>query len=133
MYIVIIILPFLGSIIVGIRGRIIGFKGSSLITTICISFSAIIAWIASYEVIIGRSNVEIILFNWISLGIEPFTISWIFNFDELTIIICSVVLTVSSIVHIYSIDYISNDPHGIRFICYLSIFTAFIILLVARR
>jgi NADH:ubiquinone oxidoreductase subunit 5 (subunit L)/multisubunit Na+/H+ antiporter MnhA subunit len=41
-----------------------------------------------------------------------------------------VVCGVSSLVHLYSIEYMSNDPHLTRFIGYLSLFTGFMVLLV---
>lgn len=42
-----------------------------------------------------------------------------------------VVLTVSTLVHIYSTEYMSEDPHISRFISYLSLFTFFMLLLIA--
>ena len=41
-----------------------------------------------------------------------------------------VVTFVSSLVHLYSISYMSEDPHSPRFMCYLSIFTFFMLMLV---
>jgi NADH-ubiquinone oxidoreductase chain 5 len=41
-----------------------------------------------------------------------------------------VVTFVSSLVHIYSISYMFEDPHSPRFMCYLSIFTFFMLMLV---
>ncbi len=41
-----------------------------------------------------------------------------------------VVLTVSTLVHIYSTEYMSEDPHTTRFISYLSLFTFFMMLLI---
>jgi NADH-quinone oxidoreductase subunit L len=41
-----------------------------------------------------------------------------------------VVTTVSTIVHFYSVGYMSADPHEPRFISYLSLFTFFMIILV---
>ncbi|CAG7932777.1 unnamed protein product [Penicillium olsonii] len=40
------------------------------------------------------------------------------------------VLIVSSLVHIYSISYMSHDPHNQRFFSYLSLFTFMMIILV---
>ena len=40
------------------------------------------------------------------------------------------VLIVSSLVHIYSIGYMSHDPHNQRFFSYLSLFTFMMIILV---
>ena len=41
-----------------------------------------------------------------------------------------VVCLVSSIVHIYSIGYMSHDPHKTRFMAYLSLFTFAMLMLV---
>jgi len=41
-----------------------------------------------------------------------------------------VVCGVSSLVHLYSTEYMSNDPHQGRFMGYLSLFTGFMLLLV---
>lgn len=41
-----------------------------------------------------------------------------------------VVLTVSLLVHFYSTDYMTEDPHLGRFISYLSLFTFFMLLLI---
>jgi NADH:ubiquinone oxidoreductase subunit 5 (subunit L)/multisubunit Na+/H+ antiporter MnhA subunit len=40
------------------------------------------------------------------------------------------VVLISLLVHIYSLDYMANDPHLIRFISYLSMFTFFMLILV---
>ncbi len=41
-----------------------------------------------------------------------------------------VVLTVATVVHLYSIEYMSEDPHLPRFLSYLSLFTFFMLLLI---
>ena len=41
-----------------------------------------------------------------------------------------VVLTVSTLVHLYSTEYMSEDPHLSRFMSYLSLFTFFMLLLI---
>jgi NADH:ubiquinone oxidoreductase subunit 5 (subunit L)/multisubunit Na+/H+ antiporter MnhA subunit len=41
-----------------------------------------------------------------------------------------VVNIVSGIVHLYSADYMSHDPHLPRFMSYLSLFTFFMLILV---
>lgn len=41
-----------------------------------------------------------------------------------------VVSGVSSFVHLYSTEYLSNDPHQGRFMSYLSLFTGFMLVLV---
>jgi len=41
-----------------------------------------------------------------------------------------VVGSVSFFVHLYSTDYMGNDPHIARFMAYLSLFTFFMIILI---
>jgi NADH:ubiquinone oxidoreductase subunit 5 (subunit L)/multisubunit Na+/H+ antiporter MnhA subunit len=43
---------------------------------------------------------------------------------------CFVVLFISFLVHLYSIEYMSSDPFLLRFISFLSLFTFFMLLLV---
>ena len=128
MYLTIIFLPFLGSLFSGLRGRFLGIKGSILITTFCIGLTIIITLIAYYEVALSRSPLIVGLGNWIDS--EIILINFNFIFDDLTVSILLAVTIVSTLVHIYSISYISEDPHVQRFMSYLSLFTAFIVLLV---
>jgi NADH-ubiquinone oxidoreductase chain 5 len=57
-------------------------------------------------------------------------VMWSFKFDSLTVSMLLPVLVVSSLVHIYSISYMSHDPHNQRFFSYLSLFTFMMIILV---
>jgi NADH:ubiquinone oxidoreductase subunit 5 (subunit L)/multisubunit Na+/H+ antiporter MnhA subunit len=59
------------------------------------------------------------------------SISWGFHFDSLTAAMFVLVLTVSFIVHLYSIAYMGEDPGVSRFFSYLSFFTVFMLVLVA--
>jgi len=54
-----------------------------------------------------------------------------FIFNNLTTTMISVVVTVASFVHIYAMDYMKTDPHLIRFLSYLSIFTFCMLMLVS--
>jgi NADH:ubiquinone oxidoreductase subunit 5 (subunit L)/multisubunit Na+/H+ antiporter MnhA subunit len=59
-----------------------------------------------------------------------FDASWGFMYDSLTVVMLIVVTSVSLLVHIYSISYMSADPHIPRFMAYLSLFTFFMLMLV---
>ena len=50
--------------------------------------------------------------------------------DSLSAVMLVVVTSVSSLVHIYSIGYMSHDPHKPRFMAYLSLFTFAMLMLV---
>ena len=129
MYISILILPLIGSIFSGLLGRKIGVTGSHIITCSCLILSSILATIAFYEVGICGSPVTINLFNWINS--EFMNISWEFLFDQLTVSMFIPVLYISSLIHIFSTNYMSEDPHNQRFFSYLSLFTFFMLILVS--
>lgn len=128
MYLSIIILPLLGSIVSGFFGRKIGVSGARIITCTCVILTTIFAIIAFLEVGLNQIGTKIELFRWIDS--ESININWAFNFDSLTVSMLIPVLIVSSLVHLYSIGYMSHDPHNQRFFSYLSLFTFMMIILV---
>jgi len=129
MYLTILILPLLGSFVSGFLGRKIGITGSHIITCTCLILSSILATIAFFEVGLSSSPVTVYLFNWIDS--EYMTISWEFLFDQLTVSMFIPVLYISSLIHIFSTDYMAEDPHNQRFFSYLSLFTFFMLVLVS--
>lgn len=128
MYIPLIFLPLLGFFFTGLFGRYIGSKGSAIITSSCLVSSFFLSSIAFYEVGLMQSFVYVRLATWVSS--DALLINWGFMFDSLTVVMCVVVTFVSSLVHVYSIEYMSHDPHLPRFMSYLSLFTFFMLILV---
>ena len=128
MYILLIFLPLISSIISGIFGRYLGYKGAGLFTSFCILITCLISWRGLYEVGILNLSVSYPLFSWINLGLLNLEFGLIF--DSITVIMLTLVTTVSTLVHIYSTGYMSQDPHIPRFMSYLSLFTFFMIILV---
>ena len=128
MYLCLISLPLLGSICAGFFGRKIGVSGAQLITVTCVLSTLILSLFAFYEVALKGVCVSLKMFRW--LDSEMLNVYWSFNFDSLTVSMLIPVLTVSSLVHIYSISYMSNDPHNQRFMSYLNLFTFMMIILV---
>lgn len=129
MYLAILALPLFGSRVAGLLGRKIGVTGAHIITTGALMTSARLSLVAFYEVGLCNSPVSIELFNWFDS--ESLLINWGFLFDSLTVSMLLPVLIVSSLVHLYSISYMSEDPHQQRFFSYLSMFTFFMLILVA--
>ena len=128
MYILLIFLSLIGFSVTGLFGRHIGPKGSAIITTGCLIFSFFLSLFSFYEVGLMNSPVYVRLSTWVSS--EVLLINWGFLFDSLTVIMCIVVTFISSLVHLYSIEYMSHDPHLQRFMSYLSLFTFFMLILV---
>lgn len=128
MYLSIIILPLLGSIVSGFMGRKVGVTGAQFVTCTCLILSSILMSVAFYEVGICGSPVHINLGSWVDS--EIMSISWEFYFDQLTVSLGIAVLYCSSLIHIYTIDYLSSDPHNQRFFSYLSAFTGGMLILI---
>jgi len=128
MYLLIVFLSLIGSFLAGLFGRYLGSWGSAMITTSCLFLSLFLSFFAFYEVALIGCPVYIKLSTWISC--EVINIDWGFMFDTLTVSMCVVVTFISSFVHLYSIEYMSHDPHLPRFMSYLSLFTFFMLILV---
>jgi len=131
MYLSLIILPLLGSIAAGFFGRKVGVRGAQLITSLCVIVTTILAVFAFIETGFNNIPVSITLFRWIDS--EWYSIDWGVQFDSLTVSMLIPVLIISSLVHIYSISYMSHDPHNQRFFSYLSLFTFMMIILVTAN
>jgi len=129
MYLPLIVLPLIASIISGLLGRKISREGSQIITSLSIIMSCILAIIGYYEIGLSNSGIRINLSQWISS--EILLINWGILIDSLSISMIVTVLIISASVHIYSIGYMEQDPHNPRFFSYLSLFTFFMLLLVA--
>ena len=128
MEISIIALPLLASIISGFFGKYIGDRNSEIVTSLLVSISAIFSAFVLYDVIFNQYQNNIIIAKWISSG--SLDVDWSMKIDPLSSIMLVVVTFVSSLVHIYSIGYMSNDPHKPRFMAYLSLFTFAMLMLV---
>ena len=128
MYLLLIFLPLIGSFSAGLFGRKIGPFGSSVVTVTCLMTAFFISLFAFYEVALTGCCVYIKLTSWMSS--ELLNVDWGFMFDTLTVVMCCIVTFVSSIVHLYSTEYMAYDPHLPRFMSYLSLFTFFMLILV---
>jgi len=128
MYLILVFLPLIGFLNAGLFGRKIGPHGASILTVNCLVLTFFISLFAFYEVALVGCCTYIKLSSWINS--ELLNVDWGFLFDSLTVIMCCVVTFVSSLVHIYSTEYMSHDPHLARFMSYLSLFTFFMLILV---
>ena len=128
MEISIIALPLLASIISGFFGKFIGDRNSEIVTSFLVTISAIISAVVLYEVIVNQYQDNIVIAKWISSG--SLEVNWSMKIDPLSSVMLVVVTSVSSLVHIYSIGYMSHDPHKPRFMAYLSLFTFAMLMLV---
>ena len=128
MYILIVFLPLLSAIISGGFGRKLGEKGAGVFTSSCMVICWVVSMLIFNETNLNTSILYLKLWKWFDS--ELLTTNFGFQFDALTGIMLVVITSISALVHIYSTGYMSGDPHIPRFMCYLSLFTFFMILLV---
>ena len=128
MYQAIVFLPLIGAIFAGFFGRLIGARGSEVITTSLVLVSMPLSWFALYQVGVEGHETRIELARFIDSG--ALQTSWALRIDTLTAVMLVVVTTVSGLVHLYSIGYMEEDPHRPRFFAYLSLFTFAMLALV---
>jgi NADH-quinone oxidoreductase subunit L len=137
-YTAIVFLPLLGFLIAGLFGRLIGSRASEIVTTGLLFVSAALSCFAFYDVAFSghcvgpHDNCHVIgLGQWIVSG--TFEADWAIRVDTLTAVMLVVVTGVSSLVHLYSIGYMREDPHRPRFFAYLSLFTFAMLMLVTAN
>ena len=128
MYSSIVFLPLLGSLIAGVLSLYNRDRMAELATVSGLLLSLLFSIIAFFEVAIGGEPVTVDLARWIVSG--DFEAHWRLRFDTLTAVMLIVVTGVSSMVHIYSIGYMSHDNARARFMSYLSLFTFAMLMLV---
>jgi len=106
-----------------------GSRAAELITTALLFVAAGLSWATLYQVGFMHNNAPTIeLLRWIDSG--DLQVAWALRVDTLTAVMLVVVTTVSSLVHLYSIGYMDEDPHRPRFFGYLSLFTFAMLMLV---
>ena len=128
MEIALLVLPLLASIISGFFGRYIGDRNSEIVTSLFVSISALLSLILFYQVIVNQYENNVVIATWINSG--TLDVNWSIKVDALSSVMLVVVTLISSLVHIYSIGYMSHDPHKPRFMAYLSLFTFAMLTLV---
>src|SRR3954449_11614337 len=105
-----------------------GSRAAELITTGLLFVSAALSWVALVDVGFMHHDARVALFPWIVSG--DLQVAWALRIDTLTAVMLVVVNTVSSLVHLYSIGYMDEDPNRPRFFGYLSLFTFAMLMLV---
>ncbi len=127
MYLLVLFLPFLNFIFSCLLGRWVGRFVKNIFVFNMLSLT-IISFFLFYEVGVEKCTCYIDLGTWFHLGVLK--LNWVFLFDSITSVMILLVVFVSFLVHLYSMDYMNRDPYIIRFLGYLSLFTFFMLMLV---
>ncbi len=126
----IVFLPLLGFIFTSSLGFLTG-RGSTIISTFSV-FLACLFSIKLFSVLLLTGSIfKVFVGKWFHFA--SVDINWSFCFDKLTVIMLFVVTFISTLVHLYSTEYMGEDPHLPRFMSYLSLFTFFMLILVTSN
>lgn len=125
----VLLLPLLSAILNGFFGSNIKLRYVKLISSFCITAAAIISIYIFIRCGIRREVVHIVLGQWFFIG--DVNVDWAIYIDQLTATMFLLVTSVSAVVHIYSLGYMEDDETLWKFLSYLSLFTFFMLLLVA--
>src|SRR5271170_5407768 len=101
---------------------------AELITSTLLVISCVLSWFAFYDVGLAGHDAHVTIFTFITSG--DLHSEWALRIDPLTAGMLVVVTSIASIVHIYSIGYMADDPYKPLFFSYLSFFTFAMLMLV---
>ena len=124
----IVLLPLAGAVIAGFFGRLLGDRGAQLVTCCLLGLSAILSIVIFVDVALSGNTRVTEIFTWIDSG--DLELSWAVKLDTLSAVMLLVVTVISTLIHVYSIGYMSHDKSIPRFFAYLSLFTFFMLALV---
>ena len=127
----IVFLPLLGSLVVGFFGKKLNLMLSHSLSCLMIIIPFFLSLYFLKLTLSGSYYIVVPLFEWLSSG--DLITEWSLRLDLLTSVMLVVVTSVSSLVHIYSIGYMSHDPNQTRFFAYLSFFTFAMLILVTSN
>jgi NADH-quinone oxidoreductase subunit L len=120
--------PLVGAIIAGFFGRALGDRGAQLVTIGFMSLATLCGVTLFFDVAFGGNARTVVLGTWIDSG--SFEASWALRFDTLSAVMVGMVTFIATLIHIYSVGYMSHDRTVPRFMAYLSLFTFAMLMLV---
>ena len=115
-------------LIISIFSRFLRSKTLGYVILLNLFISLISSIYIIYDVIFLETVNLIPLFVLLHVGWLKLKIALLF--DCLSAVMLFIVIFISFLVHLYSLDYLEDDPHLFRFLFFLSLFTFFMIFLV---
>jgi NADH-quinone oxidoreductase subunit L len=128
MFVGAIFFPLLGASISGFLGRWIGPKAAQWSTVVCMVLAAICGVLAFGQVALSGQPTTIQIITWMDVG--GLEASWALRYDTLSVVMVAMVTFISTLIHLYSVGYMSHDETPSRFFAYLSLFTFMMLMLV---
>ncbi len=129
LYAIAVFSPLFGSVIAGMFGRQIGDRASQAVTIGCMviaSIAGIVCFLPFFQDDVMPGSVQ--LGTWIDVG--GFNVNWALQYDTLSAMMVAMVTFIATLIHIYSVGYMSHDATIPRFFSYLSLFSFAMLMLV---
>ena len=123
--------PLFGAIVAGLFGRTIGDRPAQLVSIALMLLASICAVAALAEGLAqGSPILAVPVSDWIQAG--GFHAAWTLRFDALSAEMVAMVTCVATLIHIYSVGYMSHETSPVsRFFAYLSLFSFAMLMLVS--
>ncbi|MET8777344.1 NADH-quinone oxidoreductase subunit L [Nocardia sp. NPDC004654] len=123
-------LPLAGAVILLLLGRVADKWGHVLGCLAALASFGVAVW--AFVVMLGRDGAERAvhadLFSWVP--VSGLQVDFGLQIDQLSMCFALLITGVGSLIHLYSIGYMSHDPDRRRFFAYLNLFLAAMLLLV---
>ena len=126
--------PFLGFLINGLWGKNLSKNVVGTIGSLAVGLSFLVTVAIFLEFLKlppGSRHVEKVIYTWMSSG--SFQAQVAFLIDPLSLIMLLIVSGVSTLIHIYSVSYMHDDPGFYRFFTYLNLFVCAMLILVGAN
>ena len=128
-YAVAVFAPLLGALVAGLLGRQIGDRASQAVTVGCMVIAATCGAASFIPVVSGDALPGIVsLGTW--MDVAGFRVDWALRYDPLSAVMVGMITFIATLIHIYSVGYMSHDATIPRFFAYLSLFTFAMLMLV---
>jgi NADH-quinone oxidoreductase subunit L len=125
-----ILFPALGALVLLVGGKRTDRFGPVL--AVCLSWASFVVGLLIVLQMAGRSDearpMHITLYDWLPAG--QFQLSAGLLVDQLSMAFVLLITFVGSLIHVYSLGYMADDPEKRRFFAYLNLFVAAMLLLV---
>ena len=128
---ILLLSPFIGFMINAVRRKSEDHKTSGVIATSAIFISFVCCVLVFFRLLardIDQRQIVANYFNWISVG--DFHISASFLVDQVSIVMGLIITGVGTLIHLFSIGYMSEDKRPSQYFAYLNLFIFYMLILV---
>ena len=128
---ILIFSPFVGFLINGCGFRRFNYKLSGVIATSAVFVSFLSALALFFELVglpADQRKIAVDFFSWMS--VDAFNIDFGFVVDPISAIMILIITGVGSLIHLFSIGYMSHDARPAKYFAYLNLFLFNMLLLV---